>query len=217
MSRRTGLPIARQRQPGRIFFRRTSSTTAEGELLAYLQGKTKRPFALEHGPLLRVHLLKRSTGNDRLMVIHHIAFDIGSVLPLLRELTHAYDAVSRGERAAFEVMPASYTDFVAWERQMMLGPEGAEHLAYWRQHLAGAPAVLALPTDRPRNLAPSFIGRTLSRRISGGLEGGHRVFCARPAGDTRDAVPGALPAVAQPLLRRRGYRHRDVDGEQASA
>jgi len=52
---------------------------------------------------------------------------------------------------------------------MMSGPKAAEHLAYWKQHLAGAPAVLAIPTDRPRRMASRFTGRTWSRRITGSL------------------------------------------------
>ena len=52
---------------------------------------------------------------------------------------------------------------------MMSGPQGAAHLAYWQQHLAGASAVLAVPTDRARRLASGFVGRTCSMRIGGGL------------------------------------------------
>ncbi len=48
------------------------------------------------------------------------------------------------------------------------------HLAYWKQHLAGAPAVLELPTDRPRPAVQSFRGArqsvALSQRLTQALK-----------------------------------------------
>ena len=48
-----------------------------------------------------------------------------------------------------------------------------EQLAYWEQQLAGVPAVLELPADRPRPAVQSFAGRShhfeLSRELSGQL------------------------------------------------
>ncbi|TMC82373.1 MAG: non-ribosomal peptide synthetase, partial [Chloroflexi bacterium] len=38
------------------------------------------------------------------------------------------------------------------------GDRLAEHLAYWKQHLAGAPASLTLPWDRPRPVLPTVEG-----------------------------------------------------------
>ena len=55
---------------------------------------------------------------------------------------------------------------------MMSGPEAEKHLAHWRQHLAGAPAMLAMPTDYPRKAISSFAGRTWSSRIAGDLREG---------------------------------------------
>ena len=127
-----------------FLYREDVSGIADEALLSVLRQKAKQPFALESGPLLRVHLLERSREETIvLLVIHHIAFDIGSMLPFMRELMASYRALARGERPALEAAPASYADFVAWERSMMSGPKAAEHLAYWKRHLAGAPAVLA--------------------------------------------------------------------------
>ncbi|HEY0783848.1 MAG TPA: AMP-binding protein, partial [Thermoanaerobaculia bacterium] len=46
--------------------------------------------------------------------------------------------------------PLQYADFALWQRRRLTGRVLAEQLAYWRHELAGAPALLALPTDRPR-------------------------------------------------------------------
>src|SRR5437773_2117167 len=61
------------------------------------------------------------------------------------------------------------------QKKMLQGPVGAAHLAFWREELADAPAVLALPTDLPRPssqrgpgasqniVIPSSLGRQLAR------------------------------------------------------
>src|SRR6185369_12192584 len=41
-------------------------------------------------------------------------------------------------------------DYARWQRQWLQGEVLESQLAYWRQHLAGAPPALELPTDRPR-------------------------------------------------------------------
>src|SRR5262249_34376566 len=41
-----------------------------------------------------------------------------------------------------------------------------QQLAYWREHLAGAPEALQLPTDRPRPPLPSLRGASLAFELS---------------------------------------------------
>jgi amino acid adenylation domain-containing protein len=47
-------------------------------------------------------------------------------------------------------LPIQYPDYAAWQREQFRRDRLAAHLGYWQQRLAGAPAVLELPTDRPR-------------------------------------------------------------------
>ena len=56
-------------------------------------------------------------------------------------------------RTALEVAP---TDLSASSREFQPGASVEQNLAYWRQKLAGIPAILELPTDRPRPPAQSF-------------------------------------------------------------
>src|SRR6185295_19911195 len=44
-----------------------------------------------------------------------------------------------------------------------------QELAYWRQQLEGAPAVLEMPTDRPRPALPSFRSASLPVTIPADL------------------------------------------------
>ncbi|MCA1659552.1 MAG: condensation domain-containing protein, partial [Verrucomicrobiaceae bacterium] len=43
-----------------------------------------------------------------------------------------------------------YADFAVWQRQWLQGEVLEKQLSYWKQQLEGSPAVLELPTDRPR-------------------------------------------------------------------
>ena len=43
-------------------------------------------------------------------------------------------------------------------------------MSYWREQLAGAPAVLELPTDQARPAVQSYRGATVSVRAGGGAE-----------------------------------------------
>src|SRR5262249_36724614 len=43
-----------------------------------------------------------------------------------------------------------YADFVAWQRHRLEADPAEPLLSYWKRHLGGAPAMLELPTDRPR-------------------------------------------------------------------
>src|SRR6185295_14683986 len=49
-----------------------------------------------------------------------------------------------------------YADFAVWQRRWLSGEVLEEQLSYWREHLAGVPAALALPVDRPWSSLPSF-------------------------------------------------------------
>ena len=55
-------------------------------------------------------------------------------------------------------LPIQYADFAVWQRQWLQEARLAAPLAYWKQQLDGSPAVLALPTDRPRPAVNTFQG-----------------------------------------------------------
>src|SRR5947207_15987901 len=48
---------------------------------------------------------------------------------------------------------------------LLQGDRLAEHVAYWKQQLAGSPAGLELPTDRPRLPVPTARGSTYCARL----------------------------------------------------
>ena len=131
----------------------------EAEALRLASAQALRPFDLARGPLLRATLFRLGESDSLLLLLfHHIIFDGWSVGVFFRELLTCYQAFSSGLEPTLAPLPIQYADFAAWQRDWLAGQRLAEPLAYWQQHLAGAPAVLELPTDHPRPAIPSSRG-----------------------------------------------------------
>src|SRR6185503_1558579 len=117
------------------------------------------PFDLQRGPLLRVQLLQLSEDEHVLLVtMHHIVSDGWSMGVLVREVAALYTAFSSGQPAALEELPIQYADYAVWQREWLREEVLERQLSYWREQLAGAPAVLELPSDHPRPAVQSFRG-----------------------------------------------------------
>jgi amino acid adenylation domain-containing protein len=116
-------------------------------------------FDLSRGPLIRVKLLRLAVQDHILLVtLHHIVADGWSLGILFRELSVLYEAACQGKPSPLPPLPIQYADFAQWQRRWLTGDRLAAEVQYWRERLAGAPAVLALPTDRPRPAIPSHAG-----------------------------------------------------------
>ena len=109
-----------------------------------------------------------------LIVLHHIAADGWSLLPLWRDLERAYIARSKGIEPDWQPLPVQYADYTLWQHQL-LGDENdpdsllARQLGYWRDQLDGLPQVIDLPTDRPRPAVASYRGEQLPLYIDANL------------------------------------------------
>ena len=117
------------------------------------------PFDLARGPLLRARLLRLGAEESILLLtLHHIICDGWSLAVLFTELGEHYQAISKGRPSPLAELPIQYADFALWQRERLKRGELDGEIAYWKQQLAGAPPLLALPTDRPRPAAPTFRG-----------------------------------------------------------
>jgi amino acid adenylation domain-containing protein/non-ribosomal peptide synthase protein (TIGR01720 family) len=123
------------------------------------------PFDLARGPVVRMTLLRLEDAlHDLLVTMPHIVTDAWSMAILFRELPAIHDADRQGRASPLPDPPMQVADFALWERERLDGvadgDEGrmAEELAFWREHLEGAPTVLELPTDRPRPPVQSMRG-----------------------------------------------------------
>ncbi|MFJ8495446.1 non-ribosomal peptide synthase/polyketide synthase [Streptomyces sp. NPDC094038] len=119
-----------------------------------------------HGRLLR-------TAPDEavfVLVAHHIAADAVSMAPLARDLATAYRARHDGHAPDWEPLTVQYADFSLWQRRVLGSDQAADseisrQLLHWTTALAGAPELIALPTDRPRPAVASHQGGTVRFEI----------------------------------------------------
>ncbi|HKH44660.1 MAG TPA: amino acid adenylation domain-containing protein, partial [Thermoanaerobaculia bacterium] len=159
-----------------VDFSGLSVSRRETAARAVTETEALRPFSLETGPLFRA-LLLRLDAEDHLALLsmHHAVSDGWSMGVLIRELTALYAAGAAGgslERARLPELPVQYADFALWQRAWLQGEVLEERFRFWRERLAGAPAVLALPLDRPRPPVQSFRGDRREHTYDPGLLAG---------------------------------------------
>jgi amino acid adenylation domain-containing protein len=131
-------------------------TEREAEAARLTAAEAIRPFDLATGPVLRVRLLRLAPDDQIILfTMHHIASDMWSMGVLVRELMALYNAFAAGGPSPLPELPLQYADYAIWQREWSQQPEFAKQLDYWKRQLAGAPATLDLPTDRPR---PAVVG-----------------------------------------------------------
>ena len=121
--------------------------------------QANRPFNLEREPLLRGTVLQLGeTEYVLLLTMHHIISDGWSMGVFVRELTELYKAFCTGAPPSLPELPVQYADFALWQRQWLQGEILVPQLDYWKEQLLDAPALLELPTDRPRPAVQTFRG-----------------------------------------------------------
>ncbi|HEX4966051.1 MAG TPA: amino acid adenylation domain-containing protein [Thermoanaerobaculia bacterium] len=127
----------------------TGERGAEVERLRLVEGQ--RRFELVRDTMLRATALRLGECEHLLLQTeHHLAHDGWAQGVLLRDLLELYRALGAGRPPVLPPLPVQYADFAAWQREWLTGELLDGQLAFWRRQLAGAPAVLPLPTDRPR-------------------------------------------------------------------
>nr|WP_244239402.1 non-ribosomal peptide synthetase [Corallococcus carmarthensis] len=142
----------------------------EEEAQRLVAEEARRPFQLATGPLLRGLLVRLGAEEHLLLVtMHHVVSDGWSMGVLVREVAAFYEAFSTGRTPALAPLPVQYADFATWQRDWLQGEVLDAQIDYWKQRLAGAPAALELPTDRPRPPVQSHRGATVDVRVPASL------------------------------------------------
>jgi amino acid adenylation domain-containing protein/non-ribosomal peptide synthase protein (TIGR01720 family) len=145
----------------RVDLRNLPEAQQEAQVERLATEEAQQPFDLAKGPLLRATLLHLGEAEHVLLLtMHHIVSDGWSMGVLIRELAALYEAFSTGKPSPLPELPIQYADFAHWQRQWLQGEVLAAQLSYWEQQLTGAPALLELPTDRPRPAVQTFRGAT---------------------------------------------------------
>ena len=121
--------------------------------------EARLPIDLERGPLFRGQLLRIGPQlHILLLTTHHITFDGWSRRILIQELSSLYEAFCSGGKSPLPAPELQYADYAVWQRQHFSGAPLEKQVSYWRKQLAGMPASLDLPTDRPRPAVQTFNG-----------------------------------------------------------
>ncbi|MEA2563975.1 MAG: hypothetical protein QOH06_5479 [Acidobacteriota bacterium] len=181
-----------------------SADIREAEAARIILAEPQRPFDLERGPIVRVSLVKLGTGGAAshyvgtlrsqlraveggegeeehalLVTMPHLITDAWSMGILFRELPAIYEAMRRGGTPKLPEIPVQMADYAIWQRGWLQGEVLEEQLSFWREYLAGAPPVLALPTDHPRPPSQTFKGKRLPMALPPEVIRGLKAFNER--------------------------------------
>ena len=135
------------------------SGSPQERVRAFARTEAQRPFDLKLVPLLRASLIKLDDRDHLLLVtLHRIVGDEWSMEVLFRDLWECYRALAREETPQLPELPIQFADYASWQRNSVDEKSFNEHRNYWHAALQGSPAVIDLPTDRPRPPVQSWRG-----------------------------------------------------------
>ena len=114
-----------------------------------------RAFDLRTTPPIRVQVAQVDAPDESSTVavltiaMHHIATDEWSAAPLRADLDTAYHARAQQIAPEWDDLALQYSDFAAWQRDLLADDRGRRELDFWRRALDGSPEELSLPTTGP--------------------------------------------------------------------
>ncbi|HEU4538991.1 MAG TPA: amino acid adenylation domain-containing protein, partial [Polyangiaceae bacterium] len=202
------LPVVHDDAPFELTTRTLDAPPAERDHALFEAGRRAAgaPFDVARGPLVRAELWQIDEDHHALFfTMHHLVSDGWSVGVLVREVTALYLAFTAGRPSPLPDLPIQYADFAAWQREKLSGPELARQLEHWQAELAGAPAALDLPTDRPRPATQSYAGAHFTRPLPPGL-----LDEVEALGRSLSATPFMLLLAAYAALLARHTGHDDL-------
>jgi amino acid adenylation domain-containing protein len=166
-----GEPFQRiHRQIPASFQAEDASTWNWAELNDRLSQAAQQPFDLKHPPLLRVNVFARSAQEHvLLLVMHHLVADLWSLAVLVHELGLLYPTLHAGQTIDLPELTLGPADYARWQHDLLASAAGERLARYWSEQLAGAQAVLNLPTDRPRPPLQTYRGLAHSFAIEAAL------------------------------------------------
>ena len=127
----------------------------ECALLSSIKSIIKKPFDLEHGPLIRAYVFQKNEQEYILILsFHHILIDGWSIKILIDELSDLYNKF-RSKVEVENIPPAlQFCDYALSQQDNHSALSFTKNLEYWLRHLKGIPDIHQFPLDKPR---PKFL------------------------------------------------------------
>ena len=188
-----------------------SGDSPEMSARAFARTEAQQPFDIRMGPLLRASLLKLGEHDHVLLLtLHRIVSDETSMEVLFRDIWQCYKARANEGRPELSPLPIQFADYAFWQCNSLDGDVTKNHASYWQAKLQGSPAVIDLPTDRPRPAVQTWQGALTRLILNDDLAAGVRALAK-----SEDATPATIfLAVFQILLSRYSGQHDVVLGNR---
>ncbi|WP_373922139.1 condensation domain-containing protein, partial [Duganella sp. Leaf61] len=178
-------PVAAYEAPFHVVDLRGAAAPQEA-VVALANRDAAHRFDIARDVLVRLTVAWLSDTDHVLMFnTHHIVSDGWSIGIFMGELAALYNAGVDDPRALADLsavlapLPVQYSDYAAWQRQMLDGAPRQQLLGYWKRQLDGLAPGLNLPFDTPRDAAGSFRSGAVQRSANTGLTAAIHQLCKR--------------------------------------
>ncbi|WP_128809168.1 non-ribosomal peptide synthetase, partial [Xanthomonas translucens] len=152
----------------------------EAQAQIHAEQETQTSFDLAHDTLARGQLLCLGEDDHVLLVtLHHLVSDGWSMGLLMHELTTLYAAFALGQPDPLPPLSLQYADIAVWQRGHITGQVLQRQRNFWLEHLRDAPALLDLPSDRPRPALQDYRGDSVDITLDADLTDALRRFSQR--------------------------------------
>ncbi|WP_111977559.1 non-ribosomal peptide synthetase [Algibacillus agarilyticus] len=136
----------------------------------YIKSDAQTVFKLSSGPLFTSKLLKLSPTKHIVLVnMHHIVSDGWSMGVIVSEWGQLYNAYITKNASPLPPLSVQYGDYANWQQTNLANGNLTNQLAYWGKQLNNLPALLELPTDKPRPAIQQFRGGTFNLKLDSQL------------------------------------------------
>jgi natural product biosynthesis luciferase-like monooxygenase protein/amino acid adenylation domain-containing protein len=184
-----------------IDFSHVDAGVREAEVQEWITREVGEPFDLEHGPLVRFHIIKLDSGVHLLVLgNHHLVADGQSWGVLLADLEALYAAARTGTKAQLPP-PRTFAEFADRQRQIQHEKDARASEEYWVELFAESVPVLYLPTDRPRPPVQTYNGNRLMIRTGPTLFTQLKHVCAEQGSTVYMMLLAAYSALLHRLSR----------------
>lgn len=152
----------------------------DGKVGALATRMCQAPFDLAMPPHFRVALV-RVADAERLLVIvfHHAIIDGSSMGTFFDDLAALYDAALTRQPADLPNIAFQYKEFAERQERLYARPAFEKDVVFWKNTLAGAPPILALPTARPRSGVKGHQGKRINFEVEKPLTEAFGALCSR--------------------------------------